>query len=189
MCFYNADLLRLRGHTHTDFATRSANIAAARDLARSQGATLFELRAALDDFKLCGETLPAQRSSLWPNVCPQPARGRSWNGSGFDCEIRVDLGGGANIARPCALRMAGLVVRLLQYPSTESRLGYRSDDAMTEICTIETGDHHGQRKIHWANRGIGGRAGSGCRGHDSARSGVGRGGELAARVRRRIGPL
>ena len=55
MCFYNAELLRLRGHTHTDFATRCADIAAARDLARRQGATLFELRAALDDFELRGD--------------------------------------------------------------------------------------------------------------------------------------
>ena len=55
MCFYDAELLRLRGHTHTDSATRSADIAAARDLARRQGATLFELRAALDDFDLRGD--------------------------------------------------------------------------------------------------------------------------------------
>ena len=77
MCFYNAELLRLRGHTHTDFATRSADIAAARDLARRQGATLFELRAALDDFELCGEDarpaliavaerMPA--ASAWPEL-------------------------------------------------------------------------------------------------------------------------
>ena len=36
---------------------------------------------------------------------------------------------------------------------------------MTEICTIETGDHHGPRKIHRAHWRVGGRAGSGCRGH------------------------
>ena len=54
MCFYDAELLRLRAHTHTDPDARQADIAAALDLARRQGATLFELRAALDDFELRG---------------------------------------------------------------------------------------------------------------------------------------
>ena len=54
MHFYDAELLRLRGHTHTDPATRQADIAAALDLARRQDAPLFELRAALDDFELRG---------------------------------------------------------------------------------------------------------------------------------------
>jgi class 3 adenylate cyclase len=53
MCFYDAELLRLRAHTRTD--ARQADIAAALDLARRQGATLFETRAALDDFELRGE--------------------------------------------------------------------------------------------------------------------------------------
>ena len=43
MCFYDAELLRLRAHTHADPDARQA---AALDLARSRGATLFELRAA-----------------------------------------------------------------------------------------------------------------------------------------------
>ena len=55
MCFYDAELLRLRAHTHTDPDARRADIGAALDLARRQGATLFELRAALDDFELRGE--------------------------------------------------------------------------------------------------------------------------------------
>ena len=55
MCFYDAELLRLRAHTHTDPDARQADIGAALELARRQGATLFELRAALDDFELRGE--------------------------------------------------------------------------------------------------------------------------------------
>jgi len=55
MCFCDAELLRLRAHTHTDPATMQADIAAALELARRQGATLFELRAVLDDFELRGE--------------------------------------------------------------------------------------------------------------------------------------
>ena len=46
MCFYDAELLRLRAHTHTDPDARRADISAALELARRQGATLFELRAA-----------------------------------------------------------------------------------------------------------------------------------------------
>jgi class 3 adenylate cyclase/tetratricopeptide (TPR) repeat protein len=55
MCFYNAELLRLRAQTHDEPAARQADIDAAVGLARRQGATLFELRAALDDFELRGE--------------------------------------------------------------------------------------------------------------------------------------
>jgi hypothetical protein len=42
-------------HTHTDPENRQADITAAVALARRQGATLFEMRAALDLFKLRGE--------------------------------------------------------------------------------------------------------------------------------------
>ena len=77
MRFYDAELLRLRSHTHIDPDRRQADIAAARDLARRQGATLFELRAALDDFELRGEDarpalidvaerMPA--ASAWPEL-------------------------------------------------------------------------------------------------------------------------
>jgi hypothetical protein len=54
MHLYNAELLRLRAHTHTDPDARRADIGAALELARRQGATLFELRAALDDYELRG---------------------------------------------------------------------------------------------------------------------------------------
>ena len=54
MCFYDAELLRLRAHTHTAPDARRAEVGAALELARRQGATLFELRAALDDFELRG---------------------------------------------------------------------------------------------------------------------------------------
>ena len=55
MCFYDAELLRMRAHTQSDPVVRQADIDAALTLARRQGATLFELRAALDDFGLRGE--------------------------------------------------------------------------------------------------------------------------------------
>jgi hypothetical protein len=41
--------------THTDPEARRADFGAARDLARRQGAPLFVLRSALDDFELRGE--------------------------------------------------------------------------------------------------------------------------------------
>jgi class 3 adenylate cyclase/tetratricopeptide (TPR) repeat protein len=55
MHFYDAELRRLRAHTYNDPDGRRADIAAALELARRQGATLFELRAALDDFELRGQ--------------------------------------------------------------------------------------------------------------------------------------
>ncbi len=59
MHFGDAELLRHRAHTHTDPAARHTNTNAARELARRQGATLFELRAALDDFERRGESARA----------------------------------------------------------------------------------------------------------------------------------
>jgi hypothetical protein len=59
MCFYDAELLRLRAQTHDDPVARQADINAAFKLARRQTATLFELRAALDDFDLRGESASA----------------------------------------------------------------------------------------------------------------------------------
>ena len=47
MCFYHAELLRLRAHTDSDHD--------ARELARRQSAPLPELRAVLDDFDLRGQ--------------------------------------------------------------------------------------------------------------------------------------
>jgi hypothetical protein len=55
MCFYEAELLRLRAHTHTDSVGRGADLAAALRVARRQGADLYEIRAALDDFELRGD--------------------------------------------------------------------------------------------------------------------------------------
>ena len=75
MCFYDAELLRLRGHTHNDPAARRADIAAARNLARRQGATLFELRAALDDFDLRGDEARAALIDVaerMPSDCTWP---------------------------------------------------------------------------------------------------------------------
>jgi tetratricopeptide (TPR) repeat protein len=54
MHFYDAELLRLRAHTQDDPDASRADITAALALARRQGATLFEFRAALDDFELHG---------------------------------------------------------------------------------------------------------------------------------------
>ena len=77
MCFYDAELLWLRAHTHIDPDARRADIAAALELARRQGATLFELRAALDDFELRGEPARAAlndvanrfpTTSAWPEL-------------------------------------------------------------------------------------------------------------------------
>ena len=77
MHFYDAEPLRLRAHTHTDPDARQADIAAARELARRQGATLFELRAALDDFELRGEPRALPLSTR-PGECPPTARSRNW---------------------------------------------------------------------------------------------------------------
>jgi predicted ATPase len=55
MHFYDAELLRLRAHTHTAPNAIRADLEAALALARRQGAHLFELRSALDDFELRGE--------------------------------------------------------------------------------------------------------------------------------------
>jgi class 3 adenylate cyclase len=57
--FYDAELLRARAHTHTEAKERADDLAAARALARRQGAPLFEIRACLDDFDLRGE--PARK--------------------------------------------------------------------------------------------------------------------------------
>ena len=53
--FYDAELLRLRAHTLNEPDARATGFGAALDLARRQGAPLFELRAALDDFELRGQ--------------------------------------------------------------------------------------------------------------------------------------
>ena len=55
MQFYDVGLLRARALTHSDPDACAADLAAAIELARRQGAPLFELRAALDDFELRGQ--------------------------------------------------------------------------------------------------------------------------------------
>jgi hypothetical protein len=70
--FYDAELLRIRAHTHVDPDTQAAGFAAAAELARRQGAALFELRATLDDFELRGQ--PA-RAALAAAVSRMPTDG------------------------------------------------------------------------------------------------------------------
>jgi serine/threonine protein kinase len=55
MHFHDAELLRARAHTREDTDERTADLAAAMELARQQDAPLFELRSALDDFELRGD--------------------------------------------------------------------------------------------------------------------------------------
>ena len=52
MHFYDAELMRVRAHTFTDSQERRNALAAALELTRHQGATLFELRCLLDLFDL-----------------------------------------------------------------------------------------------------------------------------------------
>jgi hypothetical protein len=77
MHYYDAELLRLRATTHEDQEARQKDLTAAFDLARKQGAPVFALRAALDDYRLRGE--PARGSvaeavgmfasdSSWPDL-------------------------------------------------------------------------------------------------------------------------
>jgi class 3 adenylate cyclase/tetratricopeptide (TPR) repeat protein len=70
--FYDAERLRIRAHTHVDPDTRTAGFTAAAELARRQGAALFELRATLDDFELRGQ--PA-RAALVAAVSRMPTDG------------------------------------------------------------------------------------------------------------------
>jgi tetratricopeptide (TPR) repeat protein len=53
--FYDAELLRLRAHTLDDEEDRHRHFRDAIQLAQQQGAHIFELRSAADDFELCGE--------------------------------------------------------------------------------------------------------------------------------------
>jgi hypothetical protein len=85
MCFYDAELLRLRAHTHTDPEARQADLAAVA-LARRQGATLFELRAVLDDFELRGEParaalIDAASRIASNNAWPELARAQAQRGA------------------------------------------------------------------------------------------------------------
>jgi class 3 adenylate cyclase/tetratricopeptide (TPR) repeat protein len=55
MHFYDAELMRIRAHTFTERDRRREALWAALQLARHQGATLFELRCLLDYFELVDE--------------------------------------------------------------------------------------------------------------------------------------
>jgi class 3 adenylate cyclase/tetratricopeptide (TPR) repeat protein len=54
MHFHDAELMRVRAHTFTDRERQRDALAAALELARHQGATLFELRCLLDGFDFIG---------------------------------------------------------------------------------------------------------------------------------------
>ncbi len=69
---YDAEVMRIRAQTAADAHQRHEELTAARELARRQGFTLLELRAALDDFELRGE--PA-REALVDVVGRMPAGG------------------------------------------------------------------------------------------------------------------
>ena len=77
MHFYDAELLRIRAHTHDDLRQRRDGLRAAIELARRQHAVIFELRAAADDFELHGEPARQQLqdsvlrlpdASTWPEL-------------------------------------------------------------------------------------------------------------------------
>jgi class 3 adenylate cyclase/tetratricopeptide (TPR) repeat protein len=82
MHFYDAELLRVRAHTSDNPDATHADLRAAIELAQSQGAPVFELHAAADDFELFGK--PA-RSALMDAISrfpshetwPELARGRA----------------------------------------------------------------------------------------------------------------
>jgi hypothetical protein len=60
--FYDAELMRLRAHTLEDPNARHTQLRDAIEVAKGQGAHLFELRAAADDYELVGE--PARASLI-----------------------------------------------------------------------------------------------------------------------------
>jgi class 3 adenylate cyclase/tetratricopeptide (TPR) repeat protein len=72
--FYESELLRVRAHTNDDENLRHAGLRSAIELAQAQGAPVFELRAAADDFELVGE--PA-RAALAAAIGRFPAD-QSW---------------------------------------------------------------------------------------------------------------
>lgn len=79
---FDAELLRLRAHTLPDSDARRAGLRAAVERAQTQGALVFELRAAADDFELTGEPARAALKdvlSRFPadQTWPQLARARA----------------------------------------------------------------------------------------------------------------
>jgi class 3 adenylate cyclase/tetratricopeptide (TPR) repeat protein len=82
MQFYDAELMRLRAQTHTDPDAMRADLEAALAFARRQGASLFELRAALDDFELRGRPAHAALAAAVSRMpigtaMPEVARARA----------------------------------------------------------------------------------------------------------------
>jgi class 3 adenylate cyclase/tetratricopeptide (TPR) repeat protein len=59
MHFYDSELLRVQAHTSDDAEVCHPGLRDAIALARRQGAVIFELRAAADDFELVGESARA----------------------------------------------------------------------------------------------------------------------------------
>lgn len=74
MHYYDAELLRIRAHAQEDADRRRSDLTAALQLARQQGATIFELRIAADIFDIEGE---AARAALLDAVDHFPD-GSSW---------------------------------------------------------------------------------------------------------------
>jgi hypothetical protein len=75
--FYRSELLRVRAATWDGTEQRDADLAAASDLARRQGATIFALRAAVDQFTCRGASARAvlteaidrfPADSTWPEL-------------------------------------------------------------------------------------------------------------------------
>jgi hypothetical protein len=52
---YDAELMRLRAHTFDEAEARHAEFRAAIEIGQAQGAPVYELRAAADDFELLGD--------------------------------------------------------------------------------------------------------------------------------------
>jgi class 3 adenylate cyclase len=75
MSFYDAELLRIRASTHGEDSQRREDFRAAIDLARAQGAVIFELRSAAQYFEEFGEREPLAEvvgrfpeGSTWPEL-------------------------------------------------------------------------------------------------------------------------
>jgi class 3 adenylate cyclase/tetratricopeptide (TPR) repeat protein len=73
---FDAELLRIRAHTSNAVEARHADLRAAIELAQAQGAHVFELRAAADDFELVGERA---RDALTDALSRFPAE-QTWPG-------------------------------------------------------------------------------------------------------------
>jgi class 3 adenylate cyclase/tetratricopeptide (TPR) repeat protein len=80
MHFYDAELIRIRASTYEDTPSRQSDLQHAIELARKQGALVYELRAALDDFELTGEPARAELEDVltrFPSGQDWPELGRA----------------------------------------------------------------------------------------------------------------